>query len=281
MPMSWNRRRLAVTAVAALVGLVAAGIAGAGWLAHRPPAEVRTLEGVLRRLAQGNDLGPQPLTFMVGSGSYTAQLAGQRGLCKPDQCDLFAQLNPYQRYGNGWDELMRQGYALGDIQGWSASSGTVVIPRAAFRAYGPRLGYLACTVAHEIAHIRRHHLFQQSYHLHHNLHGQGEQGKKLGEMKRSRELELEADREAATMLARAGYPARICQHELEFMARSIGDGSITEPESTHPGYEERLAAMRAHYDAMEQQPPAAEPSTRISTSYSRSDNLLTLTPQPR
>lgn len=58
------------------------------------------------------------------------------------------------------------------------------------------------------------------------------------------------------MLARACYPARICQHE-------------------------RLAAMRAHVDAMEQQSPAAEPSTRISTSNSRSDNLLTLTPQPR
>ena len=90
-------------------------------------------------------------------------------------------------------------------------------------------------MAHEIAHIHRHHLFQQSYHLHHNLHGQNEKAKKLGEMKRSR--------------------------ELEFMARLIGDGSITEPESSHPGYEERLAALRAHYDAMEQQPPAAESST--------------------
>ena len=268
-------------ALAALVGLAAAGLATARWWAPGPPAEVRTLESVLRRLAQGNDLGQQPLAFMVGSGVYTAQLAAQRGLCKPDQCDVFAQLNPYQHYGNGWDELIRQGYALGDIQGWSASSGTVVIPRAAFRAYGPRVDYLACTVAHEIAHIRRHHIFQQSYHLHHNLHGQNEQTKKLGEMKRSRELELEADRDAATMLARAGYPARICQHELEFMARSVGDGSITEPESTHPGYEERLAALRAHYDAMEKQPPAAEPSTRISTSYSRTDNLLTITPQPR
>lgn len=276
MPISWNRRRLAAAA-AALAGLVAAGTATASWLAPGPPAEVRTLEAELQRLAQGNDLDQQPLAFMVGSGTYTAQLAAQRGLCKPEQCDLFAHLNPYQHYGNGWDELISQGYALGDIQGWSASSGTVVIPRAAFRAYGPRVGYLACTVAHEIAHIRRHHLFQQSYHLHHNLHGQNEKAKKLGEMKRSRELELEADREAATMLARAGYPARICQHELAFMARSIGDGSITKPESTHPGYEERLAAIRAHYDAMEQQPPAPQ----RSTSYSRSDNLLTLTPQPR
>ena len=90
----------------------------------------------------------------------------------------------------------------------------------------------------------------------------------------------EADRKAAAMLACTGYPAHICQQELEFMARSIGDGSITEPESTHPGYEERLAAMRAHYDAIEKKPPAPESSTRISTSYSRSDNLLTLTPQP-
>lgn len=281
MRLSLKRFRPGVVATAALAALAAAGITSACWLALRTPAEVRTLEAVLQVLAQGNDLGDQPLAFMVGSGTYTAQLAAQRGLCKPEQCDLFAQLNPYQHYGNGWDELIRQGYALGDIQGWSASSGTVVIPRAAFRAYGPRLGYLACTVAHEIAHIRRYHLFQQSYHLHHNLHGQNEKTKKLGEMKRSRELELEADREAATMLARAGYPARICQHELEFMVRSVADCSSTEPESTHPGYEERLAAMRGHYDAMEQQSPAAEPSTRISTSYSRSDNLLTLTPQPR
>lgn len=280
MPLSLNRFRPAVKAFAMLAGLVAAGIASAGWLAQRPPDEVRTLEAVLRRLSQGNDLGHQPLSFMVSSGSYTAQLAAQRGLCKPEQCDMFAQLNPYQRYGNGWDELMRQGYALGDIQGWSASSGTVVIPRAAFRAYGPRLGYLACTVAHEIAHVRRHHIFQQSYHLNHHLHGQGEQAQLLGEMKRSREHELEADRDAATMLARAGFPGRVCEQDLAFMARSVGDGSITEPESTHPGYEERLAAMRAHYDAIEKHPPAAQPSTPISASYSRSDNLLTITPRP-
>ena len=100
-------------------------------------------------------------------------------------------------------------------------------------------------------------------------------------MKRSRELELEADREAATMLARAGYPTRVCQQELEFMARSVGDASSTKPESTHPGYEDRLAAMRAHYDVLEKKPPTPETSTRISSSYSRSDNLLTINPQPR
>lgn len=280
MPLSRKRLRPTVAVAAGLAGLIAGGIATAVWWAHRPPDEVRTLESVLRRLSRGNDLGRQPLTFMVSSGSATAQLAAQRGLCKPEQCDVFAQLNPYQRYGNGWDELMRQSYALGDIEAWSTSSGTVMIPRAAFRAYGPELGYLACTVAHEIAHVRRHHIFQQSYHLHHHLHGLSEQAQTLADRKRSRQLELEADRDAATMLARAGYPGRVCQHDLEFMARSIGDGSITEPDSTHPGYDERLAAMGAHYDALARKPPAAEPSTRASYTYNRADNLLTLTPQP-
>lgn len=65
----------------------------------RPPAEVRTLEAVLRRLSRGNNLGTQPIHFMVVSGTYTAQLAAERGFCKPDQCVMFTQLNPYQHYG--------------------------------------------------------------------------------------------------------------------------------------------------------------------------------------
>lgn len=280
MPCLQLRCRTAAIVVA-VAALAATGSVTALWSAQRPPKEVRTLEAVLQRLSHGNDLGDQPLQFMVASGTYTALLASQRGFCKPEQCDMFAQLNPYQRYGHGWDELIRQGYAMGDIQAWSASSGSVVISRATFRAYGTHTGYLACTVAHEIAHIQRHHIFQQSYHLNYNLHGLNPEARKIGDRKRSRQLELEADRDAATMLARAGYPARLCEQDLAFMARSIGDASITEPDSTHPGYEERLAAMRAYDHAIEKQPPSTEASTLVSFSYNRSDNLLTMTPQPR
>ena len=115
----------------------------------------------------------------------------------------------------------------------------------------------------------------------HHLRGQSEDARNLAELKRSRELALKANRDPASMLARAGYPKRICEQELECLARSIGDGSATEAESTHPGYEERLAAMRSHDAAIEKKPPAAEPSTRVSTSYNRADNLLTLTPHRR
>lgn len=268
---------------ALLVGLGllagAAGLASWAWQ-RRLPTEVDTLKRVVERLSRGNDLGTQPIAFMVGSGSYAAYLAEQRGLCKPDQCELFAQLNPYKRYANGWDELMRQGYALGDIQGWSASSGTVVLPRATFRAYGPHEGYLACTVAHEIAHFRRHHVFKSSYQEHQNFKALGEKPKELALMRLSRQQELEADRDAADMMARAGYKGRVCQQELEFGHRSAGDGSATEPESTHPGYEERVKAMRLHYDALEKKPLQAQRSTRGGFRYDATDNLLTFSPRP-
>lgn len=265
----------------AIIAAMAAVAATATWAwQRRLPSEVQALQFVVQRLSGGNDLGRQPITLMVATGAYTAYLAQQRGLCQPDSCDFFGQLNPYQRYGNGWDELIRQGYALGDIEGWSVSSGTVVIPRATFRAYGTHSGYLACTVAHEIAHILRHHIFASSYQEHHNFKGLGEKQKELATIRLSREHELEADRDAADMLARAGYQGRVCEQELVFMHRSSGDGSDTVPESTHPGYEQRLTAMRAHYDALETKPLKPQSSTPGTFSYHPADNLLTFSPRP-
>ena len=62
------------------------------------------------------------------------------------------------------------------------------------------------------------------------------------------------------------------------MYSSIGNGSITEPESTHPGYEDRIKSMRNHYDALKKQPAKPQKDTRASYNYNEHDNLLTLTP---
>jgi len=279
MIMVFMRRSLRLIAIPFL--LIGASVLGHVAWSQRLPPEVQTLEDVLLRLARGNDLGDQPIAFMVGSGSYTSYLAEQRGFCKPDQCDMFAQLNPYHAYGNGWDELIRQGYALGDIQGWASSSGTIVIPRATFRAYGSHFGYLACTVAHEIAHFRRHHIFKSGYYKSYNLKGLPERQKQLELMRFSRQQELEADRDAAAMLLRAGFQGRVCQDELIFLHRSTGDGSATHPESTHPGYEERLKAMREYYDKLEVNPPKTQRSERGRLTYHAEDNLLTFFPESR
>lgn len=118
---------------------VPAATTGGAWAwSRRLPGEYQKLEAAVQRLASANDLGKQPLSFAVVSGTFTAQLAQQRGLCQKERCDMFSQLNPCRSYTNGWDELMCQSYAVGDIEAWAASSGTVMITRPAFRVYAPR-----------------------------------------------------------------------------------------------------------------------------------------------
>lgn len=280
------RRVLAFAALA-----IAAATAGGAWAwSRRMPAEYQTLEAIVHRLASGNALGKQPLSFAVTSGSYTAQLAIQRGLCKEDRCDMFVKLNPFRTYANGWDELIRQSHAVGDIEGWSASSGTILISRPSFRIYGPRVGWLGCTVAHEIAHVQRHHIFQQSYYNNHAIKDLPEEEKDLKSMAKSRQQELEADRDAADMMARAGFKGRVCLDELIFIYKSAGDGSATEKDSTHPGFDDRVAALKAHYARREKEQAAARAKGKTaeylirrptpgSFRYSPSDNLLTFVPR--
>ena len=272
-----------------LLGLGAVLTAGATALAvyntvlgrSSHPKEVQQLATILERLSQSNDLGTRPIHFMVVSGSYTSFLAEERGFCKGGKCRFFAQLNPYRSYGNGWNELIRQSYAFGDIEGWTFSTGTIAIPQATFRAYGERTGYLACTVAHEIAHFKRNHIFKESYHNHHNLKDYSEKNKNTELMRFSRQQELEADRDAADMVARAGFSGRVCLEDIRFMHHSVGDGSATEDDSTHPGYEDRLAAITQHYNTREANPLSPVPGRAARLSYDPETNLLTVTPHRR
>lgn len=262
------------------VGATATAVGSTVLWRSNEPDEVRVLKSIVERLSKANDLGTRPINFMVVSGSYASYLAEERGLCKEDKCRFFAQLNPYRAYGNGWNELMRQAYAFGDIQAWTFSTGTIAIPQATFRAYGDRTGYLACTVAHEIAHFKRDHIFKESYHNNHNLKGYSDEDKKLELNRFNRQQELEADRDAADMMARAGFASRVCQEDISFMHRSTGDGSTTEDESSHPGYEERVKAMRMHYDTLEKKPLKSQGSTLGRFNYNEADNILTFSPKP-
>lgn len=267
-------------------------LAGVAWQRSRQdaemPLEIRQLKQVVRRLAAHNDLGKQPLSFSIDAGLYAAQLAEERGLCKEEHCDFFAQLSPYRHYDRSWDELIRQAYAIGDIEAWSASSGTVNLSRASFRTYGNRQGWLACTVAHELAHIRRHHIFSHSYYVNNNLKGKDEQQRTKLSYERARDQELEADRDSAQMLANSGLPHRVCLDNLIFLHKSAGDGSATEEDSTHPGYDDRIKAMTRFYaqlksQSQSQQKTRAEHQQRSTATpgrfrYDSQDNLLIFTP---
>jgi len=229
------------------IGLIASAVAA--WLQAKPvvPDEYLTLEAMVSRLASHNSLGPVPITFSINNGYYATSLAEMRGFCKAESCDFYAQLNPYKSYGKDWDEISRQSYTLGDIGAWTTSSGTIEIARATFRAYGPHTGWLGCTVAHEIAHLKRKHIFLASYYAHNTIRSTPKSKQDKLIYAQSRQQELEADRDAALMMARAGYQGRICLDGLIFTHQSSGDGGATEPLSTHPGYDDRIKALTNYY----------------------------------
>jgi hypothetical protein len=260
------------------LGLVALGVRA--WRqTHLPlPAEYQTLQAVVGRLAAHNGLGTSPIGLSINNGSYAATLAQMRGYCKEAACDFYAQLNPYKSYGKDWDEIGRQSYTLGDIGAWSTSSGTIEVPRSAFRIYGRHSGWLGCTVAHEIAHIQRNHVFLASYYANNTIRSAPDKKKDELSYAKSRQQELEADRDSAVMMARAGYKGRICIEDLVFLHKSSGDGSATESDSTHPGYDERIKALADFYAQLESRPPGKASGTPGHFSYSPTDNLLSFIP---
>ena len=273
----WHASKtLGVTALS--LGLVVISV-GAWRQTHPPlPVEYQTLQAVVNRLAAHNPLGANPIGLTIINGAYAGSLAQMRGYCKETACDFYAQLNPYKSYGKDWDEISRQSYTLGDIGAWSTSSGTIEVPRTAFRIYGRHSGWLACTVAHEIAHIQRNHVFLASYYANNTIRTATDKKKEELTYAKSRQQELEADRDAAVMMARAGYKGRICLDDMVFLHKSSGDGSATEPNSTHPGYDERIKELSAFYTKLEKQPPAKAGSTKGRFSYSPEDNLLSFVP---
>ena len=260
------------------MGLVATCIAV--WRHAQPmvPNDYQTLKGVVRRLATHNSLGAAPIGFSINSGYYASSLAEMRGFCKEERCDFYAQLNPYKSYGKDWDEISRQSYTLGDIGAWTTSSGTIEIARATFRAYGSHTGWLACTVAHEIAHLKRKHIFLASYYAHNTIRSTPKSKQNKLIYAQSRRQELEADRDAALMMARAGYPGRICLEGLIFTHQSSGNGEATEPLSTHPGYDDRIRALTNYYKQNKGLLSAKDNGVVGTFDYDADDNLLSYRP---
>ena len=121
------------------------------------------------------------------------------------------------------------------------------MPRTAFRIYGRHTGWLACTVAHEIAHIQRNHVFQASYYVNNTIRSAPEKKQDELTYSKSRQQELEADRDSAVMMARAGY-------------------------------DERIKELAAFYAKLEKEPPAVASATPGHFTYSPADNLLSFVP---
>ena len=248
------------------------------------PSEYAQIKRVVNKIAKHNDLGNQPLIFTVVPGSYAMTLAAGLGLCDDDNCSYFGQINPFRKHGRKIDEILRQNYLYGNIQGWAHSTGTVEIAHQSFRIYGEREDFLACTVAHELAHVLDNHSFHISKKVSELSADVTEKEKELIEAKVSREYEVKADQRAFDMLSRAEYPNETCLDELDFLHKISGDGRRTSPTDSHPGYSERLSALKAHIDASRQVDTNQTERTEGIWLYKPDMNYLKFSPisrQPR
>ena len=210
------------------------------------PAEYERIKRVVNAIAKHNNLGSQPLIFTIVPGSYAMSLAVGLGLCDDDNCSYFGQINPFRKHGRKVDEILRQNYLYGRIQGWAYSTGTVEITHQTFRIYDEREDFLACTVAHELAHVLDNHSFYISKKVSELSQGLTEEEKEIIDAEVSREYEVKADQKAYELVRNAGYPEDTCPRALDFLHKTSGDGSMTSPKDTHPGYSDRLLSLEAH-----------------------------------
>ena len=269
---------LQVSLAAASLALASAGMATQQPVAM--PEEYRQIITIVNRLAASNDLGDRELAFTVVAGDYASWMAEELGLCKENGCSYYGSLNPYIKHRSDVAEIIRQAYLYGDINAQAYTNGTIEIPRVGFRVYGPRTGYMACTIAHEIAHTRDSHTYFHSEELSSRSNGMNEESKKILDYEINRDFEILADQKAWEMTLRAGYPADMCVHELKFSHRSSGQGAQTQPDSTHPGVQDRIALLN-QYIAAKQGSIKPQPPTRGQWLYEADLNVLRFLPQQR
>lgn len=248
------------------------------------PPEYAQLQRIVNNLSRNNDLGNQPLIFTIVPGGYAVNLATSLGLCDKESCSYYGQISPFKKYGGKTDEILRQNYLYGTIQGWAHSTGTVEITHQSFRIYGDREDLLSCTVAHELAHVIDNHSFHETKESSELAEGASEDQTKLINAQVSRKYEAIADKRSYEMMTRAGYPEGTCLEGLDFLHKSSGDGSITKPKDTHPGYTDRIAALKAAIDSPQKTFMDRKESTEGVWLYKPDMNYLKFSPisrQPR
>ena len=207
------------------------------------PTEYLQILQIVSRIAMSNNLGKKNLSFTINSGSYAGFL-GSSHSGNEESFYFYSSLNPYKIYDDSVsNEIIRQAKLYG---GWNASAypnGTIAISHSSFRIASHV--QIACTLAHEIAHVIDSHSFEES------LETGSYAGVALGHQRSldlarqqlSRRYEKLADARAWMLLTNAGYPRDACISTLVALHKSSGTCSPTTPSSTHPGFHDRLDAL--------------------------------------
>ena len=245
------------------------------------PNEYKTIKKIINKLSDKNDLGENPITFTIVSGSRTSWIADSLGFVnKADILYFTRNINPFILYkGKLKDEIneaIRQSYLLNSIEACAWPNGIIGISRSSFRTNKNREDYLAFVIGHEISHILNQDSFNGSLKI-------DKEGKNLKKKKKillgyeiSRESESNADICSAKMLLNAGYPEDTAIKAHEYFAKKNGYGYATHKKSTHPGYEERRKNIVEFLEKYRKSKKNnLNPNTKGFWIFNRKENTLT------
>ena len=278
--------KLWVAYLAGLTGGVLSIVGGVRYLPNSQafmPSEYKTIKRVVNQLALNNDLGDQPITFSVNTGAAADWIAEELNLCKEDKCTFYSEINPFKPYqgksSQDINEVIRQSYLKNGIEAAAWPHGLITISRSTFPSYKGKDDYLSCVIGHELSHFLNNDVFADALR-------EGREGKRLKEKKRellasriSRESESKADINASQMVINSGMPRDTCLKAYDFFAKHEGTGEETKADSSHPGYEDRYAALSEFLEGKEgtAKDELAEGTTG-QWKYNRGLNTLVFTP---
>jgi len=276
---SWIKKGIGV-AVAACFGAIATNYFKNSQLLM--PSEYKEIKSIVNELAEHNDLGDRQITFTVVPGHLVGWAAEDLKLCKEDFCGFYDDLDPYKKFKGDKayeiNEAIRQAYLFDYVQGISKSHGTISLTRATFRTFNSRREYLGCVIAHEITHFLEDHIFENDKYVSENKKRLSEAQIEDLENELSRASEIEAHNQASLMMKNAGYPIESCLEELKFTSRLGGDGANTEPDDSHPGYQEWVSELEKFIVTQKDVIQEDTFETPISWQYDRDLNILVMIP---
>ena len=263
------------------------------------PKEYKEIREVVDQLAVNNHLGERPITFQITSGSYLNWMAADINLCRVENCRAFEDLDPFLEYKGEYSEYINQflksTYLYGGIVAWAYPYHIVSISRSTIRLLESDRETLSFIMAHEIGHIIDQHAFKISEEKSiktksikaeieaendEDIKARKEKEKEYIEFAIDRKYEYIADKIASILLTNSNFGDNAAIEALKTTSFITGDGEITQKDSTHPSWKDRIESLKNTDNTIDNQYYINQinPNKR-NWKYSRKYNYLQLNPK--
>ena len=265
------------------------------------PKEYKVIKKVVDKLVANNDLGKRPIAFQINSGKYLNWMAEEIKLCTDDNCRAFEDLDPFREYQGEYSEYINQflksTYLYGGIAAWAYPYHIVSISRSTIRLLESDRETLSFIMAHEIGHIIDQHAFKISEEKSiktksikaeieaendEDIKARKEKEKEYIEFAIDRKYEYIADKIASILLTNSNFGDNAAIEALETTSFITGDGEITQKDSSHPSWKDRIGSLKKTDNRIDNKYYINQINlNKRNWKYSRKYNYLQLNPNTK